>query len=192
GPGGYTAAIRAAQLGMQVACVEKDGPLGGTCLNVGCIPSKALLDSSELYRHTRLGLAVHGIKTSGIELDLAAMMSRKDRVVRGLTQGTASLVTKNKATRLAQDARLESAERAASRAAAGPGVAESPGLPLAPGGEPTPLRDLPFDGDRFVSSTEALTLPRVPRRLLVIGAGAIGLELGSVWSRLGAEVLVVE
>jgi len=192
GPGGYTAAIRAAQLGMQVACVEKDRPLGGTCLNVGCIPSKALLDSSELYRHTRLGLAVHGIKTSGVELDLAAMMSRKDRVVRGLTQGVASLFKKNKVTRFEGTARLESAQRVRVRGEGGDEVIETARVLLATGSEPTPLRDLPFDGERFVSSTEALTLPRVPRRLLVIGAGAIGLELGSVWSRLGAEVLVVE
>jgi len=192
GPGGYTAAIRAAQLGMQVACVEKDRPLGGTCLNVGCIPSKALLDSSELYHHTRLGLAVHGIKTSGVELDLAAMMSRKDRVVRGLTQGVASLFKKNKVTRFEGTARLESAQRVRVRGEGGDEVIETARVLLATGSEPTPLRDLPFDGERFVSSTEALTLPRVPRRLLVIGAGAIGLELGSVWSRLGAEVLVVE
>jgi dihydrolipoamide dehydrogenase len=192
GPGGYTAAIRAAQLGMQVACVEKDRPLGGTCLNVGCIPSKALLDSSELYRHTRLGLAVHGIKASGVELDLAAMMSRKDRVVRGLTQGVASLFKKNKVTRFEGTARLESAQRVRVRGEGGDEVIETARVLLATGSEPTPLRDLPFDGERFVSSTEALTLPRVPRRLLVIGAGAIGLELGSVWSRLGAEVLVVE
>jgi len=192
GPGGYTAAIRAAQLGMQVACVEKDRPLGGTCLNVGCIPSKALLDSSELYRHTRLGLAVHGIKTSGVELDLAAMMSRKDRVVRGLTQGVASLFKKNKVTRFEGTARLESPQRVRVRGEGGDEVIETARVLLATGSEPTPLRDLPFDGERFVSSTEALTLPRVPRRLLVIGAGAIGLELGSVWSRLGAEVLVVE
>jgi dihydrolipoyl dehydrogenase len=192
GPGGYTAAIRAAQLGMQVACVEKDRPLGGTCLNVGCIPSKALLDSSELYRHTRLGLAVHGIKTSGVELDLAAMMSRKDRVVRGLTQGVASLFKKNKVTRFEGTARLESAQRVRVRGEGGDEVIETARVLLATGSEPTPLRDLPFDGERFVSSTEALTLLRVPRRLLVIGAGAIGLELGSVWSRLGAEVLVVE
>ena len=192
GPGGYTAAIRAAQLGMQVACVEKDRPLGGTCLNVGCIPSKALLDSSELYHHTRLGLAVHGIKTSGVELDLAAMMSRKDRVVRGLTQGVASLFKKNKVTRFEGTARLESAQRVRVRGEGGDEVIETARVLLATGSEPTPLRDLPFDGERFVSSTEALTLPRVPRRLLVSGAGAIGLELGSVWSRLGAEVLVVE
>src|SRR5213594_1447278 len=184
GPGGYTAAIRAAQLGMQVACVEKDRPLGGTCLNVGCIPSKALLDSSELYRHTRLGLAVHGIKTSGVELDLAAMMSRKHRVVRGLTQGVASLFKKNKVTRFEGTARLESAQRVRVRGEGGDEVIETARVLLATGSEPTPLRDLPFDGERFVSSTEALALPRVPRRLLVIGAGAIGLELGSVWSRL--------
>src|SRR5947208_8487739 len=192
GPGGYVAAIRAAQLGMQVACVEKDRALGGTCLNVGCIPSKALLDSSELYRHTLQGLAVHGIKASGVELDLASMMGRKDRVVRGLTQGIATLFKKNKVTRFTGTAQLESAHRVRVRGEGGEEVIESERVLLATGSEPVPLRDLPFDGERIVSSTEALALPRVPRRLLVIGAGAIGLELGSVWSRLGARVTVVE
>ena len=192
GPGGYVAANRAAQLGMQVACVEKDRALGGTCLNVGCIPSKALLDSSELYRHTLQGLAVHGIKASGVELDLTAMMGRKDRVVRGLTQGIATLFKKNKVTRFTGTAQLESAHRVRVRGEGGEEVIESERVLLATGSEPVPLRDLPFDGERIVSSTEALALPHVPRRLLVIGAGAIGLELGSVWSRLGAEVTVVE
>src|SRR5947208_7866886 len=192
GPGGYVAAIRAAQLGMQVACVEKDRALGGTCLNVGCIPSKALLDSSELYRHTLQGLAVHGIKASGVELDLTAMMGRKDRVVRGLTQGIATLFKKNKVTRFTGTAHLESADRVRVRGEGGEEVIESERVLLATGSEPVPLRDLPFDGERIVSSTEALSLPRVPGRMLVIGAGAVGLELGSVWSRLGAEVTVVE
>jgi dihydrolipoamide dehydrogenase len=192
GPGGYVAAIRAAQLGMRVACVEKDKTLGGTCLNVGCIPSKALLDSSELYRQALGGLAAHGITASGVALDLGVMMARKDKVVRGLTQGIGALFKKNKVEWAAGAARLTSAREVAVRGAAGERTLAGERILIATGSEPTPLRDLPFDGERIVSSTEALALPRVPRRLIVIGAGAVGLELGSVWSRLGAEVTVVE
>ena len=188
GPGGYVAALRAAQLGMRVACVEKDEALGGTCLNVGCIPSKALLDSSELYRQAQVGLAAHGIKTSGVALDLPAMMARKDKVVRGLTQGVAGLFKKNKVEWVAGTARLEQGRRVI----VGERTLEAERVLIATGSEPTPLGGLPFDGERIVSSTEALALARVPERLLVIGAGAVGLELGSVWSRLGAQVTVVE
>jgi dihydrolipoamide dehydrogenase len=188
GPGGYTAAIRAAQLGMTVAVVEKDASLGGTCLNVGCIPSKALLDSSEHYHHALHRLAAHGVKTNGVTLDLPAMMKRKEQVVRGLTQGIAGLFKKNKIASLRGLARI-----------AGPGrvdvageTVEAQRILVASGSEATPLRGLPFDGERIVSSTEALALPAVPKRLLVVGAGAVGLELGSVWRRLGAEVTVAE
>ena len=192
GPGGYVAAIRAAQLGMRVACVEKDQALGGTCLNVGCIPSKALLDSSELYHQARHGLGAHGIKVDGLELDLAAMMARKDRVVRGLTGGVASLFKKNKVVWVQGAARLAGAGRVVLRGGNGEQTLEAARVLIASGSAPTPLRSLPFDGERIVSSTEALSLARVPERMLVIGAGAVGLELGSVWSRLGAEVTVVE
>jgi dihydrolipoyl dehydrogenase len=188
GPGGYVAAIRAAQLGMKVACVEKEPALGGTCLNVGCIPSKALLDSSEVYWQARRGLAVHGVKASGVELDLPAMMVRKDKVVRGLTQGVAGLFKKNKIEWVRGTARLAGA----GRVAVGERTLDTRRILIATGSEPTPLRGLAFDGERIVTSTEALALPRVPERLLVIGAGAVGLELGSVWSRLGAQVTVVE
>jgi len=188
GPGGYVAAIRAAQLGMRVACVEKDPALGGTCLNIGCIPSKALLDSSELFAQARRGLAVHGVKTSGVELDLPAMMTRKDRVVRGLTQGVASLFKKNGIEWVKGTGRLA----AGPRVVVGDRTLEATRVLIATGSEPAPLPGLPFDGERIVSSTEALALGRVPERLLVIGAGALGLELGSVWSRLGARVTVVE
>ncbi len=188
GPGGYIAAIRAAQLGMRVACVEKDGALGGTCLNVGCIPSKALLDSSELYLQARRGLAAHGVRVGGVELDLPAMMSRKDKVVRGLTQGVAGLFKKHRIEWVRGTARLAGA----GRVAVGDRTLEAKRILVATGSEPMPLRGLAFDGERIVSSTEALALPRVPDRLLVIGAGAVGLELGSVWSRLGAHVTVVE
>jgi dihydrolipoamide dehydrogenase len=192
GPGGYVAAIRAAQLGMRVACVEKDASLGGTCLNIGCIPSKALLDSSELYRQAERGLGVHGVKVGGVELDLSAMMARKDRVVRGLTQGVASLFKKNKVEPVAGAARLASAGRVVVATSDGEKTLETARILIATGSGSMPLRDLPFDGERIVSSTEALSLASVPKRLLVIGAGAIGLELGSVWSRLGAEVTIVE
>jgi dihydrolipoamide dehydrogenase len=188
GPGGYVAAIRAAQLGMRVACIEKDATLGGTCLNVGCIPSKALLDSSELYWQARRGLAVHGIVATGVELDLAAMMGRKDKVVRGLTQGVASLFKKNKIEWVKGTAKLVSANRIA----VGDRTVEAARVLIATGSEAAPLRGLPFDGERIVASTEALTLGRVPGRMLVIGAGAVGLEIGSVWNRLGAHVTVVE
>ena len=192
GPGGYVAAIRAAQLGMRVACVEKDEALGGTCLNVGCIPSKALLDSSELFHQARHGLGAHGVNVSGVELDLGAMMTRKDRVVRGLTQGVASLFKKNKVVWVQGAARLAAPGRVAVRGAQGEQTLEAARVLIASGSEPAPLRTLPFDGERIVSSTEALSLSRVPARMLVVGAGAVGLELGSVWSRLGAEVTVVE
>src|SRR5262245_34606096 len=146
GPGGYVAALRAAQLGMRVACVEKDAALGGTCLNVGCIPSKALLDSSELYRQAREGLAAHGIKASGVTLDLAAMMARKDKVVRGLTQGIAGLFRKNKIEWVAGTARLERGKRVV----VGERALEAERVLIATGSEPTPLRGLPFDGERIV------------------------------------------
>ena len=192
GPGGYVGAIRAAQLGMRVACVEKDAALGGTCLNIGCIPSKALLDSSELFHQARHGLGAHGVNVSGVELDLGAMMTRKDRVVRGLTQGVASLFKKNKVVWVQGAARLAAPGRVAVRGAQGEQTLEAVRVLIASGSEPAPLRTLPFDGERIVSSTEALSLSRVPARMLVVGAGAVGLELGSVWSRLGAEVTVVE
>ncbi|HLY38788.1 MAG TPA: dihydrolipoyl dehydrogenase [Candidatus Binatia bacterium] len=188
GPGGYVAAIRAAQLGMRVACVEKDASLGGTCLNVGCIPSKALLDSSELYWVARRGMGVHGVRASGVELDLPAMMARKDKVVRGLTQGVAGLFKKNGVEWIRGAARLAGS----TRVGVGDRVLDAKHVLIATGSEAAPLRGLAFDGERVVSSTEALALARVPERLLVIGAGAVGLELGSVWARLGAQVTVVE
>jgi dihydrolipoamide dehydrogenase len=192
GPGGYVAAIRAAQLGMRVACVERAAALGGTCLRVGCIPSKALLDSSELFHQARHRLAVHGVKASEIALDLPAMMARKDRVVRGLTQGVASLFEKNGVEWVRGTARLAAPDRVEVSGDGGARALETARILVATGSEPVPLRDLPFDGERIVGSTEALALPRVPERLLVVGAGAVGLELGSVWSRLGAAVTVVE
>jgi dihydrolipoamide dehydrogenase len=192
GPGGYTAAIRAAQMGMRVGCVEKASTLGGTCLNVGCIPSKALLDSSEAYSTVRNGLGVHGIRVGTVEFDLGAMMARKSRVVKVLTQGVAGLFKKNKIDRIAGNGRLVAADAVEVTDGGVPRTLRARHILIATGSVPIELPGLPFDGVRIVSSTEALQFSQVPGRLLVVGAGAIGLELGSVWSRLGSRVLVVE
>ncbi len=191
GPGGYVAAIRAAQLGMRVACVEKYPSLGGTCLNVGCIPSKALLDSSEHFHHAQHGLAAHGIRATA-ELDLGAMMKRKDTVVRGLTSGIEGLFRKNRVTRFAGAGRIVAAGRVEVTGEKGTETVETRRILVATGSKPAALPGIAYDGRRIVHSTDALTLPEVPARMIVVGAGAIGLELGSVWMRLGAEVLVLE
>lgn len=192
GPGGYVAAIRAAQLGMRVACVEKYRSLGGTCLNVGCIPSKALLDSSEHYHNARNGLAVHGVKVGNVELDLAAMLARKDKVVKVLTQGVAGLFRKNKVERFTGTARFTAADTIEVSDGTDRQLLRARHILIATGSAPMELPGLPFDGRHVISSTEALCLDHVPARLLVVGAGAIGLELGSVWRRLGSQVLVAE
>jgi dihydrolipoamide dehydrogenase len=192
GPGGYVAAIRAAQLGLRTACVEYYPSLGGTCLNVGCIPSKALLDSSEHYHQAAHGLAVHGVEIGEVTLDLDTMMARKATVVKGLTDGVAFLFKKNEVDRIEGFGRIESPRRVVVKTASGEQALDTARVLIATGSKPTPLRTLPFDGERVVDSTDALALRRVPERLLVIGAGAVGLELGSVWRRLGAEVTVVE
>ncbi len=190
GPGGYVAAIRAAQLGFKTACVEKRPTLGGTCLNVGCIPSKALLQSSHLYEMAVRDLAAHGIKAGFLGLDLPVMMERKKKVVADLTKGIEFLFKKNKITFFNGTGRL-----------AGKGqvcVNETEHLLtarhiiLATGSEVTPLPGVAIDEQRIVSSTGALALTKVPDRLVVIGAGVIGLELGSVWRRLGSKVTVIE
>ncbi len=177
---------------MRVAVVEKDPTLGGTCLNVGCIPSKALLDSSERYHQAKDGLGVHGIGTSGVTLDLPAMMARKDKVVKLGTSGLGSLFKKNKIEWVKGRGRFADARRVVVRAGDREQTIAGDRILIASGSEPSALSAVPFDGERVVSSTEALTLPAVPKHLLVIGGGAIGLELGSVWLRLGAKVTVVE
>jgi dihydrolipoamide dehydrogenase len=193
GPGGYVAAIRAAQLGLKVACVEKRPTLGGTCLNVGCIPSKALLDSSELYAQAKSRLDRHGIQVGTVRLDLPAMLARKDKVVKGLTDGVAFLFKKNKIASLAGTARLLAPGRVGVKAERGEETTvEADRILLATGSEPASLPSLAFDGSAIVSSTEALAFDRVPQHLIVVGGGYIGLELGSVWSRLGARVTVLE
>jgi dihydrolipoamide dehydrogenase len=192
GPGGYIAAIRAAQLGMRVACVEKDIALGGTCLNVGCIPSKALLDSSERYYQAKHDLAAHGVKVGNVELDLPTMLSRKDRVVKVLTQGVAGLFKKHKIERVTGSGRIASPTTVEVTNGEAKRTLTTKRILIATGSAPIELPGLPFDGEHIISSTEALSLTTVPQRLLVVGAGAIGLEMGSVWARLGSQVLVVE
>jgi dihydrolipoamide dehydrogenase len=193
GPGGYVAAIRAAQLGMKVACVDKRATFGGTCLNVGCIPSKALLDSSELFVQAKTHLARQGIKTGEVTLDLPTMMARKDKVVKGLTDGVAFLFKKNRISGIHGSARLAGSGRVIVKGTNQEETAlEAGAILLATGSEPTPLPSLPFDGGHVVSSTEALAFDRVPEHLIVVGGGYIGLELGSVWNRLGSKVTVVE
>jgi dihydrolipoamide dehydrogenase len=191
GPGGYVAAIRAAQLGLRAACIEKYPTLGGTCLNVGCIPSKALLDSSEHFTLARHGLAAHGIRAT-VELDLEAMLDRKDKVVRELTRGVEALFKKNKVTWVQGVGRLAGAGKVEVTGEGEARTLEAKRILIATGSKPAALPGIAFDGRRIVHSTDALTLPEVPKRLLVVGAGAIGLELGSVWRRLGAEVAVIE
>jgi dihydrolipoamide dehydrogenase len=193
GPGGYVCAIRAAQLGMKVACIDKRQSLGGTCLNIGCIPSKALLDSSEHFAFTRGRLGGHGVKVGDVQLDLATMLSRKDRVVKSLTDGVAFLFKKNKITPIHGSARLGSPGQVVVQGPKGEATTvEAAHIVLATGSEPAGLPALPFDGTHVVSSTEALAFDEVPAHLIVVGGGYIGLELGSVWSRLGAKVTVLE
>jgi dihydrolipoamide dehydrogenase len=193
GPGGYVAAIRAAQLGMKVACIDRRAALGGTCLNVGCIPSKALLDSSELYTLAKHRFARHGIQVGQLGLDLVALMKRKDQVVKGLTDGIAYLFKKHHVTPVRGTARLTGAGKVSVKDADGQETAlEAKTVLLATGSEPASLSALPFDGRDIVSSTEALAFDKVPEHLIVVGGGYIGLELGSVWLRLGAKVTVLE
>src|SRR5215470_2426542 len=192
GPGGYVAAIRAAQLGFKTACVESRNSLGGTCLNIGCIPSKALLQSSEKFAEARQALAEHGVKVGEVGLDLAAMMGRKDKVVTTLTRGVEFLFRKNKVDWVKGKARIAAPGRIAVTSADGATEIGTTSVIIATGSESTPLPGVEVDERAVVSSTGALSLEQVPKRLLVIGGGYIGLELGSVWRRLGAQVTVVE
>ena len=195
GPGGYVAAIRAAQLGMKVACVEKRATLGGTCLNVGCIPSKALLNSSEKFQEAQHELAGHGIDVSGVKLDLKKMMARKDKVVADLTGGIAFLFKKNKIDWIEGWGSIAAPGEVSVKPVSGKGKAKSikaERILIATGSESMPLRGVDVDEKQIVTSTGALELKKVPKHLIVIGGGVIGLELGSVWKRLGAEVTVVE
>lgn len=195
GPGGYVAAIRAAQLGMKTVCIEKDSTLGGTCLNVGCIPSKALLDSSEHYYHALKKLQNHGVIVGDVKLDLSQMMKRKDQVVSQLTTGIKGLFKKNKITHIKGMAKLSDAKsdvKTISIQGEDATEVKAKKVLLATGSVPSSVPTLPFDGTNILSSTEALSLKSVPKHLVVVGAGFIGLELGSVWLRLGTKVTVIE
>jgi dihydrolipoamide dehydrogenase len=192
GPGGYVCAIRAAQLGLKTALVEKRHALGGTCLNVGCIPSKALLESSEMYEAARNEAADHGIVLSDVALDLEVMLARKGGIVKELTDGVAMLMKKNKITVLTGRGTVTAPGKVTVSGTTGDTEVEARNICLAMGSEAIELPFLPFDGERIVSSTEALDFSEVPKCLVVIGAGAVGLELGSVWRRLGSEVTVIE
>jgi dihydrolipoamide dehydrogenase len=191
GPGGYVAAIRAAQLGLNTACIDAEAALGGTCLRVGCIPSKALLESSERFYEAGHALGDFGVKVSGVELDLERMLKRKEGIVSGLTQGVAGLFKKNKVTRYHGHGRIVGPGRVQ---VTGPDACEIQAnhVIIATGSKVAPLRGVELDGDRIGTSTEGLSYPEVPKHLVVIGAGYIGLELGSVWRRLGAKVTVLE
>ncbi|RKX35406.1 MAG: dihydrolipoyl dehydrogenase [Verrucomicrobia bacterium] len=192
GPGGYVAAIRAAQLGLTTALIDKRKTLGGTCLNIGCIPSKALLHLSEQYHFTNHEAASAGIKTGKVGLDLSKMMKRKDLVVTGLVKGVGMLVSKRGITCIQGTARLSGPTSVIVTTDKGNEEINATHIILAAGSVPVELPPLPFDGETIVSSDEALSFDRVPEKLVVVGAGAIGLELGSVWSRLGSDVTVVE
>ncbi|MCM0080010.1 dihydrolipoyl dehydrogenase [Geomonas sp. Red32] len=196
GPGGYVAAIRAAQLGMKVAVVEKRSAMGGVCLNEGCIPSKALLDSSELFHLARDRFAHHGIEVAPPTIDVGRMMSRKEDVVKKLTDGIAFLFKKNGISSFAGEGRLAGADgngvHRVEVKGDSPATVSAHKVLVATGSEAVEIPALPFDGESVVSAREALSFPAVPEHLLVVGGGYIGLELGSVWLRLGARVTVVE
>jgi dihydrolipoamide dehydrogenase len=193
GPGGYNCAIRAGQLGLKVACIEMRGKLGGTCLNVGCIPSKALLHASHLFHSAQHDFASLGIKTGKIELDLPQMMSQKEEAVEGLTKGIEFLFKKNKVEYVKGRGKiLGKGKVEVALAEGGTRVLETKNIVIATGSEPASLPGIDIDEDRIVSNTGALSLKAVPKKLVLIGAGVIGLEMGSVWARLGSEVTVVE
>lgn len=198
GPGGYVCAIRAAQLGLKTACIESRGTLGGTCLNVGCIPSKALLQSSHLYEEATTHFPDHGIKVGDVKLDLKTMMARKDDVVGKTTQGIEFLFKKNKVDYLVGTGSISKAATGAHEVTvkpSGKGKAQkvtAKNVVIATGSEVTPLPGVEIDEKTIISSTGALELKKVPKSMVVIGAGVIGLEMGSVWRRLGTDVTVVE
>ena len=193
GPGGYVAALRAAQLGLKVACIDRRPSFGGTCLNVGCIPSKALLDSSEWLHVAQHKLAGHGIGVGRVTVDLAAMMKRKSQVVKSLTDGVGFLLKKNKVTAINGTARLLGGGKVAvDRVEMTKDTLEGKNILLATGSEVAELPFLKFDHQFIVDSTDALAFTEVPKHLIVVGGGYIGLELGSVWKRLGAKVTVLE
>jgi dihydrolipoamide dehydrogenase len=192
GPGGYVAAIRGAQLGLKTACVERELVLGGTCLRIGCIPSKALLESTELFSEAKNKFAAHGIKLPSVELDLAAMLKRKYQIVLNLTKGIDGLFKKNNIARLHGHATFESSSKVQIEGKDEKSVVQAKHIIIATGSKAATLPGVMIDGERVGTSTEALSYSEVPKHLVVIGAGFIGLELGSVWLRLGSKVTVLE
>lgn len=192
GPGGYVAAIRAAQLGMKVLCVDKRKSLGGTCLNVGCIPSKILLHSSQKYEEAHHHLAGHGIKMGKVSLDLDKMMERKNQLVEQLTKGIDFLFQKNKVQRLLGSAHLRSSQEVSIKTEKGEETWKARCILIATGSESAAFPGVSIDEKKIVSSTGALSLKKVPEKLIVVGGGYIGLEMGSVWQRLGSKVTVIE
>ena len=193
GPGGYIGAVKAAQLGLKTAIIEKEPTLGGTCLNVGCIPSKALLDSSENYSMATHEFESHGISASGVSFDLPKMMGRKEKIVKDLTKGVAYLMRKHKVQVFEGTGSIASPNLVKVKGKDGIETdVPAKNICIATGSVPNSLPSLPFDGKQIISSTEALSLPQVPKHLIVVGGGVIGLELGSVWLRLGSQVSVVE
>ena len=191
GPAGYVAAIRAAQLGIDAACIDENTRFGGTCLRVGCIPSKALLESSHLYESAKHGMTDHGVKVSGVKLDLAKMMARKTKIVETLTGGIDMLFKKRGVTAYRGRGRLSDAT-SISVEGDEPTLIQADKILICTGSRPSSLSSVEEDDDRIGNSTTALSFPDVPKRLVVIGGGYIGLELGSVWNRLGSEVIVLE
>src|SRR6266436_2629381 len=192
GPGGYVCAIRAAQLGMKVAVIEKDKTFGGTCLNIGCIPSKALLHASELYEESGQLFDKMGIKVGQPELELPAMMKFKDEGVDGNVKGVAFLLKKNKIDTYKGAGSIAAPGKVEVKADGKSETLDTKAIVIATGSDVARLRGIDIDEKRVVSSTGALVLDKVPERLLIVGAGVIGLELGSVWRRLGSQVVVVE
>ncbi len=192
GPGGYVAAVRASQLGMKTACIERYPRLGGVCLNVGCIPSKALLDSSEYFHLAKTHFKDHGIVAGEVKLDLETMMARKDKVVKDLTDNVRKLLEGNKVDVIQGRAKLVGEDKVEVAGDDGKTTLSAKNILLATGSEPVSPPGLDFDGKRIVSSTEALAFDAVPEHLGVVGGGYIGLELGSIWRRLGSEVTVIE
>ncbi|UCF15539.1 MAG: dihydrolipoyl dehydrogenase, partial [Phycisphaerales bacterium] len=193
GPGGYVAALRAAQLGFNTALVEKCEMFGGTCLNVGCIPSKVLLESSHRFAEIKKNASRHGIVVGDVRLDLPAMMGRKAKIVGGLTGGVAALLKANQVTTFQGNGSLRSQNEVTVKADGKVGeVLKARQIILATGSVPASLPNLPFDHELIVDSTDALSFDAVPEKLVVVGGGAVGLELASVWARLGASVTVVE
>eukprot|EP00873_Tetraselmis_striata_P011958 jgi/Tetstr1/432222/TSEL_021678.t1 len=193
GPGGYVAAIKAAQLGMKVTCVEGRGSLGGTCLNVGCIPSKALLHSSHMYSEAKKNFSHHGIMVSDVAVDLGKMMEQKQGAITGLTKGIEGLFKKNKVTYAKGWGKLKSGTEVEVTAEDGStSTIPTKNVIIATGSEVTPLPGSPVDEETIVSSTGAISLKKIPEKMVVIGGGIIGLEMASVWGRLGSEITVIE